>query len=110
MVLPAPGDDIRLTTCTSGVGEVAAVGLGSAVVLAEDLLQHVDPQPTGGVPGVITDTTLVMVVIVVMVVVVVVVVVRVAGAVGVVVEASHGGSPFRIVAARGRAGRRGRAR
>ena len=87
-----------------GVGEVAAVGFGSAVVLAEDLLQHVDAQPTGGVTGVITDTALVMA----MVVIVLVVVVRMTGAVGVVVETSHGGTPFRIVEARGQAGRRGR--
>ena len=62
--------------------EVGAIGFCRAIVLAEDVLEHVDPQPAGLVAGVIADTGAVTVL-------VIEVVVRVSRAVGVVVKASH---------------------
>jgi hypothetical protein len=76
--------------------EIAPVGLGGSIVLTKDSLEHIDAKPTGLISAVVTDTVvrvrvIVPVVIVQMIVVVpVVIVVRMAYAVSVVVESSHG--------------------
>ncbi len=72
-----------------GVVEVAAVGFGRAVVLAQDSLEHFDAQPTRLVPRMVADAAVVVVAVTV-VVLMVAVVVRMARAISVVVEASHG--------------------
>ena len=56
VVLPAPGDDIRLTARTPGGGEVAGVRGGHPVVLRQDVLQHHHPGGAGGgVAAVVAD-------------------------------------------------------
>jgi hypothetical protein len=71
--------------------EVAAIGFGGAVVLTEDLPEHLDAQPTRLIAGVITDTLQIVAGMIVAGVIVIVLafVVRVSRSIGVVVEASH---------------------
>ncbi len=88
-----------------GVVKIVAIGLGGAVVLAEDPLQHVHTQATGLVTAVITHTAVIMQVIMVMHMAVLAVfvpvvtigtVVRMCGSISVIVEASHGWSSNRL--------------
>jgi len=72
------------------VVEIGAVGLCRAIVLAEDVLEHVNSQSTRLIAGVVADAGAVIVLVIVIVLKVVIeVVVRVPRAVGVVVKASH---------------------
>ena len=70
--------------------EVAAIGLGRAIVLAEYPFEDVDAQAARRVARMVAHVPPLAVVVVVVVIVIVVVIVAVIVIVGVVMEAAHG--------------------